>query len=158
MKKALLVALAIVCLGTGALAGRWWASQTYSHLVVSKQIDAARIAAMQAEWLAALRLGETQQTIGRMESVMDDQVLMLADQRDSDTEPLDKKSIERINRSLSPVKVYRESYPASGDDAARINALLATVPGRSPKSTCQSGVCRLDDLRLSKLHSFTNTP
>ncbi|MGN6554161.1 MAG: hypothetical protein ACTHLW_10615 [Verrucomicrobiota bacterium] len=156
MRKALLVALAAVCLGTGAIAGRWWAWQTYSQLVVSKQIEAAQIAAIQAESLAELRLGETQQAIGKMESFMDDQVSMLAYRRD--TEPLDKKSRERINRCLSPVKVYRESYPVGGDDAVRINALLATVPGRGPKSTCQNGVRRLDDLRLSKLHSTTNTP
>lgn len=29
--------------------------------------------------------------------------------------------------------------------APLINAMLAKIPGRSPDSTCKSGVCKLDD-------------
>ena len=156
MKKVVLVALVVVCLAAGVFAGRWWAWRTYSQLDVPKQFEAAQIAAMWAQPLAELRLGETQQAITMLEGFMDDQVSMLADWRDTD--PLDAKWNERIDRCLTAVKMYHESYPASGDDASLIKALLATVPGRQSPKGCQNSVCRLDDLRLAKLSAITNTP
>ena len=71
---------------------------------------------------------------------------------------MDESARKKIERSLSPAKVYHESYPVSGDDAASINAMLAKVPGRSPQSTFKGGVCRLVDLRLANLSAITNTP
>jgi len=157
MKKTLIAALAICCLAVGAVAGRWWAWQSYSQLSDSKDIKTAQmIEVMVAEPLAELRLGETNQAIAGMESFMDDQVLVLA--YFHDTAGLDENARKKIERSLSPAKVYHESYPVSGDDAASINAMLAKVPGRSPQSICKSGVCRLDDLRLAKLRVMTNAP
>ena len=117
---------------------------------------AQMIEVKQSEYLAELRLGETNQAIAGIESFMDDQVLVLAYLHD--TAGLDEDARKKIERSLSPAKVYHESYPVSGDDAASINAMLAKVPGHSPQSTCKSGVCRLDDLRLAKLSAITNTP
>ena len=69
----------------------------------------------------------------------------------------DEKTRKARDRFLVPVKVYRECYPSSGDNAARVNSLLATIPGRSPQSTYKSGICRLDDLRRGVLNANTNS-
>ena len=72
--------------------------------------------------------------------------------------PPDEKTRKARDGFLINVKVYHESYPVSGSDARSVAAFLAMIPGRSPQSTCKSGVCRLDDLRLSGLQSVTNSP
>jgi hypothetical protein len=106
------------------------------------------------EWLAQLRLNESKNVIKDMETSMDIGVSTIAVW--SEIRPPDEKTHKARDRFLTSVKVYHESYPASGDVAARVNSLLATVPGRNPQNTCKSGVCRLDDLRLAILH--TNSP
>jgi hypothetical protein len=72
--------------------------------------------------------------------------------------PPDEKTRKARDGFLSKVKVYHESYPITGDEASSVNALLATVPGRSPQSTCKAGICRLDDRRLATLNTKTNSP
>jgi len=146
----------ISCLAAGVFAGRWWAWRTYSQLVDSKQIEAAQFAAILAQPLCSLRLGETNSAIQTLQMYMDGQVSMLADLRKTD--PLDAKSNERIDRYLTPAKIYHESYPVTGDDAAQINAFLAGVPGRRSPSDCPNVVCRMDDLRHTKQYSVTNSP
>lgn len=113
-------------------------------------------AAQTAEWLAELRLGDTNAAVNEMENGLNIQVQTFAEW--DDVIWLDDKTRQDRDRWLVPVKVYRESYPASGSDLARANELLSTIPGRNPKSTCKSGVCRLDDLRLAKLKSVTAIP
>jgi hypothetical protein len=113
-------------------------------LMAKPSVDLAFNAAQEAEWAAELRLNETGSAIAGLENAMDVQVSTIV--RWDEVLPLDKKSRQDRDRFLTPVKVYRESYPVIGSEAARINALLATIPGRSPQSICKSGVCRLDDL------------
>jgi hypothetical protein len=103
-----------------------------------------------------LRLGDTNATIRDMENSLNLQVETLATW--DSVIWLDDKTRQARDRWLVPVKVYRESYPVGGSDMVRANELLSTIPGRNPKSKCKSGVCRLDDLRLSKMQSVTNTP
>jgi len=113
-------------------------------------------AAQEAEWLAELRLGEARNVMGEMENAVNIQVQTLA-VWDS-VAPPDEPTRQSRDRWLVPVKVYRQSYPAGGDELLQANQLLSGIPGRSPTSTCKSGVCRLDDLRLAKLQSPTNSP
>lgn len=137
----------------GAIAASWWWWHVLSSQMASKSVDIAFQASEQAEWLAQLRLNETTNVMSHLERSIDIGVLTLA-QWES-VAPLDEKSRSARDRFLVPVKVYRESYPAREDKAvgievAPINALLAKVPPRNPKSVCKSGICRLDDLRHSK--------
>lgn len=122
----------------------------------SKSIDVAFRAAEEAEWTAQLRLNETTNVIDQLERAMSIGVVTLAQWEE--TAMLDGKSRVARDKWLVPVKVYHESYPVRGNEAERVNSLLATVPGRKSTSTCLSGVCRLDDLRLAKLQSVTNSP
>src|SRR5262245_31401011 len=55
----------------GVIAAGYFFQQRFSQLTVSKQIDAAFIAAQQAEWLALLRLGETDDAIENLEKAME---------------------------------------------------------------------------------------
>jgi hypothetical protein len=159
MKRIVLIyVVAIGSLAIGVFAGRIWAWHTYSQLVVSKQIEAAEIAEYQAQPLAMLRLGETNEAIRTLESFMDEQVLMLEYRRDHDFVPLDAQSKKRVDMWLTPVKIYHENYPVAGEDAASISNFLATVPGRTSPRGCQNAICRLDDLRLNKLDANTNSP
>jgi hypothetical protein len=154
MKKLKLIGLFVGGFVVGAIAAGWWAGYVFSRITVSKEVDAAFIAAQEAEWLAELRLNEPKSAIEDMETSMDIGVSTIAVW--SEIRPLDEKTHKARDRFLTAVKVYHESYPASGDVAARVNSLLATVPGRNPQNTCKSGICRLDDLRLATLH--TNSP
>jgi hypothetical protein len=156
MKKLLLIGLFLGGLVVGVIVGGWWSWHVFSRLNVSKQVDAASIAAFQAEWLAQLRLNETQSTIKDIENCMDIQVATLAQW--NEVSPPDEKTRKARNRWLVPVKVYHESYPVSGDNAVQINAFLSKIPGRKTNSACKNGICRLDDLRLAKQQTVTNSP
>jgi hypothetical protein len=161
MKKWKLFGLLIGTLLVGAIGGgwlgAWWSARVLIRMQTAKpSIDMAFNAAQEAEWLAELRLNEPQTVIKDMENTLNIQVGTLAVW--DGVAPPDEKTRKARDNWLVPVKVYRESYPADGKNAASINALLMTVPGRSPKSTCKSGVCRLDDLRLAKSNTITNSP
>jgi len=161
MKKLTLIGLLIGALAVGMIIGAFvggrLVSIAFARIAYSKpEIDTAAHAAQVAEWLAEFRLGESTNAISDMENDMNIQMETLA-AWDSFAPP-DEQTRKARDRWLSPVKVYRESYPASGSDMAHANALLSTIPGRSSTSTCKSGVCRLDDLRLAKLRSVTNSP
>jgi hypothetical protein len=140
----------------GGIAAGLWSGHQFSRVTISKEVDTAFEAAQQAEWLAELRLSETTNVIKDMEKAMDIGVVAISQWQA--VSPPDEKTRKSRDAFLANVKVYRESYPATGDLAVSINALLATVPGRSPLSPCKSGVCRLDDLRLSNLRKATNSP
>jgi hypothetical protein len=130
------------------------AEQAFNASVL--RVGQAFIAAQQAEWLAHLRLNETNDVMNDMDKIINTEVSAIA-LWDGVAKPDDKTRKER-DKFLVAVKVYRESYPSTGPGASRINALLDTISGRNPKSTCESGICRLDDMRLAKLNSITNSP
>ena len=152
-----LVATLLVGLIAGGWLGAWYESRICLRLSTSKpDVDAAVMAAKEALWLADLRLNETTNAISDLEHWLDMQVGTLAAW--NEIAPPDENTRQARDRWLRTVKIYRQSYPATGNEAASINALLSTIPGRDPKSTCQNGVCRLDDLRLGKLSTITNSP
>ena len=140
----------------GTIAASWWWWHVMAAQMSSKSIDVAFRAAEEAEWAAQLRLNETTNVIDQLERAMSIGVVTLAQWEE--TAMLDGKSRVARDKWLVPVKVYHESYPVHGNEAERVNSLLATVPDRKSTSTCRSGVCRLDDLRLAKSQSLTNSP
>jgi hypothetical protein len=156
MKKLKLLSLFGAGLVIGIIAGGWLAAHLYSRLFISKQVEVAFQAAVEANWLALLRLNESQAVINQMENQMGIQVFTL--RQWSEVEPPDLKTRQWRDRNLVSVKTYYLSYPIAGENAAEINGLLASVPAREAGGTCKSGVCQLDDLRLSKLGSKTNSP
>jgi hypothetical protein len=140
----------------GGIAVGLWSGYLFSRMTVSKEVDVAFQAAQQAEWLAELRLGETTNAIKSMEKSMDIGVATISQW--AAVRPPDEKTLKSRDSFLTNVKVYHESFPVVGDDAASITALLLTVPGRNPQSICKDGVCRLDDRRLATLNTNTNLP
>jgi hypothetical protein len=127
--------------------------------MASKSVEVAFRAAEETEWLAELRLNEATNVIQSLEKNINIGTLTLVQWEEAAS--LDEKSRQARDRFLVPVKVYRESYPVRDDkeagiEAAPINALLAKISGRSGKSVCKSGVCRLDDLRRSSASPTTN--
>jgi hypothetical protein len=154
MRKLLLVGVFIAGLVIGAGVGGWWSGRVLSRLTMSKEVELASMAAFEAEWLAQLRLNEVDSAIKDIENSMDIQVSTLAQWNEAN--PPDEKTRKARDRWLVPVKVYHESYAVTGNEAARIEALLATIPGRSPNSACKSGICRLDDWRIGLLNTNKN--
>lgn len=161
MKKLTVIGLLIGTLAVGMIIGGYvgarLASRAFGMMAYAKpEVDIAANAAQTAEWLAEMRLGDTNAVIRGMENNLNIQVQTLASW--DEVIWLDEKTRQARDRWLVPVKVYRESFPSSGSHMVRANDLLSTIPGRSPTSTCKSGVCRLDDLRLAKLRPPTNSP
>jgi hypothetical protein len=113
-------------------------------------------AAFEAEWLAALRLGETNAAIGQMENALSVQIQTLATWES--VAPPDGQTRQARDRWLIGVKAYRQSYPAIPSEITGANELLSTIPTRKPDSSCKSAVCRLDDLRLARVRATTNSP
>ena len=143
MKKITLLWLLVGTLAVGMIVGGYvgtqLASRAFGMLAYSKpEIDTAANAAQTAEWLAELRLGDTNAAIRNMENILNIQVQTLASW--DEVIWLDEKTRQARDRWLVPVKVYRESYPVGGSDMIRANELLSTIPGRDPKSTCKSVV------------------
>lgn len=149
MKKLKLIGLFVGGFVVGGIAVSLWWRHVFSTMTVSKEVEVAAKAAFEAEWLAELRLGETNSAIESIETLMDIGVFTISQW--AELSPPDEKTRKARDRWLVPVKVYHESYPVRGDEAARINSLLATVPGRKSQSTCKSGICRLDDQRHAAL-------
>jgi hypothetical protein len=147
----------------GAGAGFLWASNAFKKFQVAKEVEVAAQAGMASSTLAMLRLGEITNAISDLENRMDISLSTLAiwDQ----VAPPSAEIRSRRDRWLTSVKVYHQNFPVANDDqelVALINPFLARIPGRNPASTCQSALCRLDDLRLANLGlatnlSFTNT-
>jgi hypothetical protein len=154
MKKLILAGVFLGGLVVGAAGAGLGSYHLFLRLVGPKEVDVAANAAFEANWLAGLRLGETNSTIEDMETTMDAQVYALAMWNDS----LDEKSRTARDNWLGKVKIYHQSYPVSEDSAFKVKPFLATMPGRSPNSTCNDSVCRLDNLRLAKAPSGTNAP
>ena len=150
----------VVIFGSGFIIGGVavgiWSGYLFSRLTVAKEVEVDFQSAQQAEWLAELRLGETTNAMTSMQNAMDGGVVAISQW--ADARPPDEKTRKARDGFLTNVKVYRESYPASGSDAAEIETFLATIPGRSPQNACKSAVCRLDDLRLGMSQSVTNSP
>jgi len=161
MKKLTLIGLLIGTLAVGMIVGGYvgarLASRAFGMMAYAKpEVEMAANAAQTAEWLAEMRLGDTNAVIRGMENILNIHVQTLASW--DEVIWLDEKTRQARDRWLVPVKVYRESFPSSGSEMVSANELLSTIPSRSPTSTCKSGVCRLDDLRLAKLQSSTNSP
>lgn len=145
MKMLKPVGLFIGGLLVGAIASAWWSSHAFLREPGQKSVEMGFRAAQEAEWLAQLRLNETAKVIEQLEEAMDGGVLALA--RWDEVAALDEGTRQVRDKWLVPVKVYHDSYPARGERAALVNAMLANVPERMARSTCRSGICRLDDLR-----------
>jgi len=155
MKIRLLVtAVMSFILGAFAACGWWWHAQT-QWLIQPKEVDLASRAAIDAEVLAHLRLNEPAVALRELEEDMDGVVCAIA-QWDKVAPPKDAIRQAR-DRWLRSVKTYRESYPATGEAAISVNSLLATIPGRDSPGTCQTGICRLDNLRRDRTNGNTNT-
>jgi len=151
VRKLKLIGLFAIAFLSGAIVVGAWLGHQFSRLTISKQVDAAFQAAQQAEWLAQLRLGETENAIRSMENAMDVGVVAISQWAAAD--PPDEAARKARDGFLSNVKVYHESFPAAGKGMASALELLATVPGRRENSTCKAGICRLDDKRLANTKS-----
>lgn len=150
--KILIVALACLVLGAGA--GFLWASRAFARLQISKEVETASVAAMDANTLAMLRLNDPSNAIVQLEMRMDGAVSAIAYWDQYVRFKPDDKTRAARDRCLTSVKIYRQSFPFKNDDTnlvELVNAFLAKIPGRNPKSTCKSDLCHLDDLRLAGL-------
>ncbi len=155
MKKILVFAVVIVVsCGAGALGGFLWASRAFSRMEISKEVDVAAQAAMAANTLAMLRLNDTNAAIRQLGMQMDGALITMAAWDEYNRVKPDEKTRTARNRWLTSVKVYHQSYPFKDEDTnivELVNKFLEKIPGRNPKSTCQSDMCKLDDLRLAGL-------
>ena len=145
MKTLKFVGLFVAGLLVGAIAANEWGKHVFGDLTLSKQADSAFSAALQAEWLAGLRLNEAGNVTKEMEKSMDASVAAIAAWESF--KPADQKSRELRDHYLLPVKLYHESFPASGEGSDVVKSFLAAVPVRDPTKECGSAICRLDAQR-----------
>lgn len=134
----------------GLVAGFLWAGHAFKKFEVSKEVDVAAQTAYDANTLAMLRLNEATNAIAALEMQADAALAALA-VWDRVSLP-DEKTRAQRDRWLTGIKVYHQNFPVQGNDTnmvALVNAFLEKIPGRSPTNTCQSALCRLDDLRLA---------
>lgn len=158
MKKILVfVVVMVVSCGAGAFGGFLWASRAFSRMEVSKEVDVAAQATMAANTLAMLRLNDTNAAIRQLEMQMDGALTTIVAWDEYVRVKPDEKTRLARDRWLTAVKVYHQNYPFKDEDTNPVNLVnqfLEKIPGRNPKSTCQSDMCKLDDLRLA---AFTNS-
>ncbi len=147
MKSLKFVGLFFAGVLVGAIAANERHKQVFWEWTLPKQVDSASMAMLEAEWLAGLRLNEADKVAEEMEKWMDGTVSAIAAWES--VKPADEKSRKMRDRFLLPVKLYHESYPASGEGADRVKSFLASVPGREPSKECGSAICRLEAQRRS---------
>jgi hypothetical protein len=159
MKKILVfVVVIVVSCGAGAFGGFLWASRAFSRFEISKEIEVAAQAAMAANTLAMLRLNNTNTAIEHLETQMDGALTTIVSWDEYVRFKPDEKTRTARDRWLTSVKIYHQSYPFKDEDTnlvELVNKFLDKIPGRNPKSTCKSDLCRMDDLRLA---GSTNLP
>jgi hypothetical protein len=157
MKILKLLSLVIVALLVGAWLGAWHTSRVMGRMQFAKpEVDMAFLTSQESQWAALLRLGETNSAVSDIEKTIGIQLAAIAGW--DSVAPADEQTRKRRDGLLIDAKTYQKSYPISGADTAQVRALLAGVPYRDPHSYCKSGVCRLDDVRLTKLTVITNLP
>lgn len=153
----LLFAVLIVGLVGGGYLGAVWSARAMARVQFAKpEEDMAFLTSQESQWAAFLRLGETNNAVSDLEKTIGIQLAAIAGWQS--VAPPDSQTRTKVDAFLIDAKVYQKSYPISGADTPKIKALLAAVPDRDPHSSCKSGVCRLDDLRLSRLSGSTNSP
>lgn len=145
-----------VGLVAGTWVGVWWSGRIISPkmMYAKPALDQAILAAQEVEWAAKLRLDGAESTIRDLEHLISIRLANIAAWET--VAPADERIREERDRFLKEVKVYDLSFPIAGSDTGAVEALLDTVPGRSPTAICKSGVCRLDDLRISRLNTTSN--
>ncbi|MEI7732110.1 MAG: hypothetical protein WCO56_21225 [Verrucomicrobiota bacterium] len=154
--KLLIVIVALASFGLGAIGMACWCWYAYTRwMIPPKEVEMASWAARDTVALAHLRLNEPEKAIRALENGIDEVVSSLS-LWDEESPPKETTRTAR-DRWLLSVKVYHESYPASGEGAERVNRLLSQVPGRSSASTCKNSICRLDDLHRAAVKSGTNS-
>ena len=164
MKKILIVTIiVIISLVVGAFGGFIWASRAFSRMEISKEVEAAAQAAMAANALAMLRLNDTNAAIRHLEVQMDGALTSIVAWDEYNFFKPDEKTRQWRDRWLTSVKIYHQSYPFKDENTnlvGLVNKFLEKIPGRNPKSTCKSDLCRMDDLRLAGLAGspVTNFP
>ena len=145
MKTLKLAALFVAGILVGAVAANEWDKRVYWDATLSKQVDSASMAMLEANWLAGLRLKEADNVTKDMEQFMDGTVAAIAGW--DGMKPVDEASRKMRDHFLLSVKLYHESYPFSGEGSDVVKSFLASVPGRDPAKECGSAICRLDAQR-----------
>ena len=156
MNKLKLCGIFFAGLLIGGLTAGWYLKSAYDQMFGSKEVELAFRVSQEANWLAGLRLNESQRVIASIESDMDG--MLLAFPQWDAVVPLDEKTRKKRDGNLIGAKLYHESFPPTNDYAIEVKAILATRPGRKPGSTCSNWVCQLEDLRLHNLSTSTNSP
>jgi len=157
MKILKLLTLVIVVFLVGAYLGALRTSRIMGRMQFAKpEVDMAFLTSQESQWAALLRLGETNNAVSDIEKTIGIQLAAIAGW--DSVAPADEQTRKSRDAFLLDAKTYQKGYPISGADTAQIKGLLASVPDRDPHGYCKSGVCRLDDLRLAKLLSITNSP
>jgi hypothetical protein len=157
MKIFKLLSLMLVVLLIGAWLGARHTTRVMGRMQFAKpEVDMAFLASQESQWAALLRLGETNSAVSDIEKTIGTQLTTIA-AWDS-VAPADEPTRKRRDGFLTDAKTYLKSYPINGADTAQVRTLLAGVPDRDPHGNCKSGVCRLDDLRLTNLMTITNSP
>ena len=156
MNKLKLLGIFVVGLLVGGALAYWYSYTAFKQMFGSKEAELAFRCSEEANWLAGLRLNQTERVIKSIEQDMDWMVLNFP-QWDQVVQ-LNAETQERRDHRLVAVKLYHESYPPVGEEATKVKAIIANVAGRSPESTCSNWVCQLEDLRLQTARANTNAP
>ena len=143
-KKLAIVAGLFIFLIMGFFLGVWVTGRGYEKFVIGPvRYEKANLAAIRVNILSLLRIGESEDAIKVLETMLDNETLVLT-QKSNDPEQLPKDVV----RALKQIKAYRETYPPEDEMAGRIAQALANVPKLTDyKKECKAGLCRLLELR-----------
>lgn len=155
-RKMMFVVVALAGFVIGALGSGSWCWYAYNRwMILPREVELSSWTAIDTAALAHLRLHEEKEAIAMLENHIDGMVHSLA-MWDKESPPNERIRTER-DACLTSVKVYHESYPATGENAEQNKHFLAQIPGRNVGGHhCKSSVCRLDDLHHAAAQAGTN--
>lgn len=155
MKKKLALAAGIFSvLIFGFFMGVWATGRGYEKYIIAPgRHEKANLAAIRVQNLSLLRIGATEDAIHAMETMLDNETLVLT-QETTDPEQLP----EDVVRALKQIKTYREIYPPEREIAGRIGQALVKIPRVSDyKNECQAGLCRLLEFKKQEVPQSAGT-
>ena len=149
MKKKLSITAGLLfVLLLGFFIGVWITGRGYEKFVIDPgRYENANRAAVRVGILSLLRIGETEDAIKTLETMLNNETLLLT-QKTNAPEQLPKDVV----RALQQIKAYCEIYPPEGEVGGRIKQSLANVPKLTDyKKECQAGLCRLIELKKQEV-------
>ena len=133
LRTALWIVGLVIALGAGAALGGWVAVSGTMDMMIDNAVSAdAHAVRVYVDVLEDLRAGETEAATERLESQLDDVLIVVMEPTNYDY-GINDNTLERADSAFFEARAYREAYPRSSDRGF-VDEMVANVWASGPPS------------------------